>query len=66
MDHEAEQRTTQESPGEALAPEAAAPLDDARRDKMEKIRKAIADGTYKVSTEDVARKLIEHMLEPKE
>ena len=42
------------------------PIDDARREKIEKLKKAVADGTYNVSAEEVARKLIEHMLEPKE
>ena len=40
--------------------------DDARREKIESLKKAVADGTYTVSAEEVARKLIEHMLEPKE
>ena len=42
------------------------PIDEARREKIEKLKKAVADGTYNVSAEDVADKLIEHMLEPKE
>jgi anti-sigma28 factor (negative regulator of flagellin synthesis) len=42
------------------------PIDDARREKIEKLKKAVADGTYSVSAEEVANKLIEHMLEPKE
>ncbi len=42
------------------------PIDDARREKIEKLKKAVADGTYNVSAEEVANKLIEHMLEPKE
>jgi hypothetical protein len=42
------------------------PIDDARREKIENLKKAVADGTYAVSAEEVARKLIEHMLEPKE
>jgi flagellar biosynthesis anti-sigma factor FlgM len=42
------------------------PIDEARREKIEKLKKAVADGTYSVSAEEVARKLIEHMLEPKE
>jgi anti-sigma28 factor (negative regulator of flagellin synthesis) len=41
-------------------------IDDARREKIESLKKAVADGTYTVSAEEVARKLIEHMLEPKE
>ncbi len=42
------------------------PIDDVRLEKVESIKKALADGTYSVSAEEVARKLIEHMLEPKE
>jgi anti-sigma28 factor (negative regulator of flagellin synthesis) len=42
------------------------PIDEARREKIEKLRQAVADGTYNVSAEEMARKLIEHMLEPKE
>ncbi len=41
-------------------------IDAVHADKIEKIKKALADGTYSVSAEEVARKLIEHMLEPKE
>jgi flagellar biosynthesis anti-sigma factor FlgM len=44
----------------------AQPIDEARREKIEKLKKAVADGTYNVSADEVARKLIEHMLEPKE
>jgi anti-sigma28 factor (negative regulator of flagellin synthesis) len=44
----------------------AQPVDEARREKIEKLKKAVADGTYHVSDEEVARKLIDHMLEPKE
>ena len=44
----------------------AQPIDDVRREKIASIKKALADGTYSVSAEEVARKLIEHMLEPKE
>jgi anti-sigma28 factor (negative regulator of flagellin synthesis) len=40
------------------------PIDDARLKKIEIIKKAVADGTYNVSAEELARKLIEHMLEP--
>jgi flagellar biosynthesis anti-sigma factor FlgM len=40
-------------------------IDPERREKIEKIKKALADGTYRISNEDVARKLIEHMREPK-
>lgn len=40
-------------------------IDDVRMEKIANIKKALADGTYSVSAEEVARKLIEHMLEPK-
>jgi anti-sigma28 factor (negative regulator of flagellin synthesis) len=42
------------------------PIDKARREKIERLKQAVADGTYNVRAEDVADKLIEHMLEPKE
>jgi flagellar biosynthesis anti-sigma factor FlgM len=42
------------------------PIDEARREKIEKLKQAVADGTYSVSAEKVADKLMEHMLEPKE
>jgi flagellar biosynthesis anti-sigma factor FlgM len=74
--NEAEQREPQESgkPESALSPDLAARLhaldegglDEVRRAKVEKIKKALADGTYAVSAEDLASKLIEHMLEPKD
>ena len=37
----------------------------ARREKIARLKKSIADGTYQISSEDVARKVIEHMLGPK-
>ena len=48
------------------ASDSESPIDAARREKIEQLKKAVADGTYNVSAEEVARKLIEHMLEPKE
>ncbi len=39
--------------------------DDARRKRIAEIKKSLEDGTYHVSNEDIARKVIEHMLEPK-
>jgi anti-sigma28 factor (negative regulator of flagellin synthesis) len=46
-------------------PDAVPAVDDARLKKIARIKKAVEDGTYHVSSEDVARKLIEHMLKPK-
>jgi flagellar biosynthesis anti-sigma factor FlgM len=63
----AQQRSKQPSDSESLVQDAnAEPIDEVRREKIETLRKAVADGTYNVSAEEVARKLIEHMLEPKE
>ncbi len=56
---EAQESGRQPSGGEPLT-------DDARREKIESLKKAVADGTYNISAEEVARKLIDHMLEPKE
>ena len=70
--NEIETRMAQESgkqlsESESLVQDAnALPIDEARREKIEKLKKAVADGTYNVSADEVARKLIEHMLEPKE
>jgi flagellar biosynthesis anti-sigma factor FlgM len=63
----AQESGTQLSESESLVEDAnALPIDEARREKIEKLKKAVADGTYSVSAEEVARKLIEHMTEPKE
>jgi flagellar biosynthesis anti-sigma factor FlgM len=70
--NEIETRMAQESgkqlsESESLVQDAnALPIDEARREKIEKLKKAVADGTYNVSAEEVALKLIDHMLEPKE
>jgi anti-sigma28 factor (negative regulator of flagellin synthesis) len=40
------------------------PMDDARRNKIENIKKALADGTYQVSVAEVARKILDNMQEP--
>lgn len=40
-------------------------VDPARRAKIEKIKQALADGTYRIPNEDVARKVIDHMRDPK-
>jgi anti-sigma28 factor (negative regulator of flagellin synthesis) len=39
--------------------------DAERLKKIDDLKKAWADGTYHVSAEEVAPKVIEHMLEPK-
>jgi anti-sigma28 factor (negative regulator of flagellin synthesis) len=36
-----------------------------RLKKINDLTKAVADGTYHVSAEEVARKIIEHILDPK-
>jgi flagellar biosynthesis anti-sigma factor FlgM len=43
--------------------EADAELDEARLEKIQRLRAAIADGTYSVSAEALAEKMIEHMSE---
>jgi flagellar biosynthesis anti-sigma factor FlgM len=40
------------------------PMDEARSNKIENIRKALADGTYHVSAAEVARKILDNMPEP--
>jgi anti-sigma28 factor (negative regulator of flagellin synthesis) len=40
-------------------------VDEERLKKIARLKKAVADGTYHVSAEDLADKLIAHMLEPK-
>ena len=40
-------------------------IDEERLKKIAKLKQAVADGTYHVSAEDLADKLIAHMLEPK-
>jgi flagellar biosynthesis anti-sigma factor FlgM len=40
------------------------PMDEARRNKIENIKKALADGTYHVSAAEVARKILDSMREP--
>ncbi len=39
--------------------------DEERRSKIAKLKQAVADGTYHVTAEELADKLIQHMLEPK-
>ena len=58
------------SPGDPLrAPDLLMPddlvTDDERRTKIAKLKQAVADGTYHVTAEELADKLIQHMLEPK-
>ncbi len=40
-------------------------IDEERLKKIANLKQAVADGTYHVSPEALADKLIEHMLEPK-
>jgi anti-sigma28 factor (negative regulator of flagellin synthesis) len=40
------------------------PLDEARTQKIANLKKALADGTYNVSADEVARKIISDMQEP--
>jgi anti-sigma28 factor (negative regulator of flagellin synthesis) len=40
------------------------PMDEAQLNKIENIKKALADGTYHVSAAEVARKIIDGMWEP--
>jgi anti-sigma28 factor (negative regulator of flagellin synthesis) len=40
-------------------------IDEERLKKIATLKQAVADGTYHVSPEELADKLIEHMLEPK-
>ena len=40
-------------------------IDEERLKKIASLKQAVADGTYHVSPEALADKLIEHMLEPK-
>jgi anti-sigma28 factor (negative regulator of flagellin synthesis) len=46
-------------------PDAVPAVDEARLQKIARIKKAIEDGTYQVSSDDVARKVIDHMLKPR-
>jgi flagellar biosynthesis anti-sigma factor FlgM len=39
-------------------------MDQARTEKIENIKKALADGTYHVSAAEVARKILDDMQEP--
>jgi anti-sigma28 factor (negative regulator of flagellin synthesis) len=63
MDHRKNPST--DDRGQPDASSADQPIDPKRLQKIEKLKQAVADGTYRVSAEDLARKLIEHMLQPK-
>jgi len=39
-------------------------IDEARIEKIAAIKKALADGTYHVSPDEVARKILDHLLDP--
>ena len=39
--------------------------DAARKQKIAALKESVQNGTYRISSDDVARKLIEHMLRPK-
>jgi anti-sigma28 factor (negative regulator of flagellin synthesis) len=60
MDHRTNPSTDQPD-----ASSADQPIHPERLKKIEKLKQAVADGTYHVSAEDLARKLIDHMLQPK-
>jgi hypothetical protein len=53
------------SPGDPLRDIDDQVPDEERQAKIAKLKQAVADGTYHVSAEDLADKLIQHMLEPK-
>ena len=63
----AEDGTKQQSESGVKAPvdSADSARDAERLKKINNLKQAVADGTYHVSAEEVARKIIEHMLEPK-
>jgi anti-sigma28 factor (negative regulator of flagellin synthesis) len=68
--HPGKRKKASATPQKALEPELLPELvddeiDPERREKIEKIKQALADGTYRISNEDVARKVIEHMRAPK-
>ena len=53
------------APAQQTGPAPADKDENARRAKIAAIKKSLADGTYHVSNDDVARKVIEHMLQPR-
>jgi anti-sigma28 factor (negative regulator of flagellin synthesis) len=63
--HSTKRKKSSAAPEKQLQPELVpdAGIDPERREKIEKIKQALADGTYRISNEDVARKLIDHMIE---
>jgi len=53
------------APDQSRAVDPLRDLDEERRSKIAKLKQAVADGTYHVTAEELADKLIQHMLEPK-
>jgi hypothetical protein len=38
--------------------------DDVRLEKIDRLRRCLAENTYEVSAQDLARKIIDHMMQP--
>jgi anti-sigma28 factor (negative regulator of flagellin synthesis) len=69
MDHRHHPSTWDEPSANDLAADSLPVIEDLadeeRLKKIARLKQAVADGTYRVSAEDLADKLIAHMLEPK-
>ena len=61
----AKQQSEREPPAESLLPSLEGDVGAEWLEKINKLKKAIAGGTYNVSAGELARKLIEIMREPK-
>ena len=57
--HPTRRKKTEKKLQPKLVPETG--IEQERREKIEKIKQALANGTYQIPNEDVARKLIDHM-----